>query len=124
VLNAAVAKHSADFVDRSLPSSSLLMMTVTPGEKPAISRPVGHADPLTALTDDKSEPAGRRGRVKGRPSLERAFRVIAELYPGGVPEPSREPNKNLCRRVGDKLKDDGMPGLSNDTILRAAGRRK
>jgi hypothetical protein len=30
----------------------------------------------------------------------------------------------LCRRVGDHLKKQGLSNVSNDTILRAAGRRK
>jgi hypothetical protein len=38
-----------------------------------------------------------------------------------VPDQATEPNKNLCQRVSKKLTG---PKVSDDTILRAAGRRK
>jgi hypothetical protein len=41
-----------------------------------------------------------------------------------VPTEAVEPNAKLCRRVGEKLKHAGLLGVSDDTILRAAGRRK
>jgi hypothetical protein len=47
-------------------------------------------------------------RRKGRPTFERARNVIQELYPDGVPKQSAEPNANLCRRVGEKLKKAGL----------------
>ena len=65
-----------------------------------------------------------RRQAKSWPTLERARGAIEEIYPGGVPSQSAEPNVNLCRRVGEKLKKSGLPNVSNDTILRAAGRRK
>ncbi|SRR6266508_3721973 len=61
---------------------------------------------------------------RSRPGLERAQRAIKVLYPQGVPEQAAEPNAKLCRRVGEELKKAGLPGVSDDTILRAAGRRK
>jgi hypothetical protein len=57
---------------------------------------------------------------KSSPALERALAVINELYPDGVPTQAQEPNIILCRRVSKKLEHP----ISNDTILRAAGRRK
>jgi len=63
-------------------------------------------------------------RRKSRPTFERAQNAISELYPKGVPEPAKLSNKHLCRRVGEKLEEDGLPALSDDSILRAAGRRK
>jgi hypothetical protein len=66
----------------------------------------------------------QRGRGKSQPTLERARGAIKELYPDGVPSQTAEPNKNLCRRVGEKLKQAGLTGVSDDTILRAAGRRQ
>jgi hypothetical protein len=63
-------------------------------------------------------------RAKSRPAFERAQRVIGELYPHGVPGQAAEPNAILCRRVGGKLKEAKLPHVSDDTILRAAGRRK
>jgi hypothetical protein len=63
-------------------------------------------------------------RSKSRPATERVQRIISELYPEGVPDQATEPNVNLCRRVGAKLKEAKLPDVSNDTILRTAGRRK
>jgi hypothetical protein len=59
-----------------------------------------------------------------RPQLERAKLAIAECYPQGVPPQSELSNAMLCRRIGSWLKEHGMPGVSDDTILRAAGRRR
>jgi hypothetical protein len=66
----------------------------------------------------------RRGRGKSQPALERARGIIKELYPDGVPGQATEPNAILCRRVSAKLKEAKLPDVSDDTILRAAGRRK
>lgn len=66
-----------------------------------------------------------RGQTKKRqPTRERARSVIKELYPRGIPDQATLPNSILCRRIGDKLKEKGLPNVSDDTILRAAGRRK
>jgi hypothetical protein len=61
---------------------------------------------------------------RSQPAFERARRAIEELYPEGVPGQADVPNAILCRRVGVKLKNKGLPNVSDDTILRAAGRRK
>ena len=61
---------------------------------------------------------------RSQPAFERARRAINELFPKGVPGQADVPNATLCRRVGVKLKNDGLPNVSDDTILRAAGRRK
>lgn len=71
----------------------------------------------------------RSGR-KTQPATQRAQRAIKALYPEGVPDQVTLPNKVLCRQVNEHLdKDTGKPNrpkvpISNDTILRAAGRRK
>lgn len=62
--------------------------------------------------------------ARSRPKFEGALRAIAEIYPGGLPDQAAEPNSKLCRRVGEKLKAAGLPEVSDDTILRAAGRRR
>jgi hypothetical protein len=79
--------------------------------------------PERTLADDALTVAAQ-SRSKSRTARERACGVIRELYPEGVPAQSAVPNTNLCRRVGEKLKQAGLPGVSDDTILRAAGRRR
>jgi hypothetical protein len=73
-----------------------------------------------------SEPTLKKTGTKGRsqPTRERAKAAIDELYPQGVPSQAALPNKKLCRRIGEKLKERGLPHVSDDTILRAAGRCK
>jgi hypothetical protein len=56
--------------------------------------------------------------------LESAQLAIKELYPGGIPDQATVPNATLCRKVGAKIKEAGRTVGSDDTILRAAGRRK
>jgi hypothetical protein len=69
-------------------------------------------------------PTKRVTTGRRRPALERAKYAVQEAYPEGVPDQAAEPNACLCRRIGDKLKKQGLPNVSDDTILRAAGRRK
>jgi hypothetical protein len=59
-----------------------------------------------------------------RPARERARLAIVSLYPKGIPDPATEPNKTLCQKVQRWLKENGMPKAGDDSILRAAGRRK
>jgi len=61
---------------------------------------------------------------RSQPTRKRAEDIIKELYPEGVPDPTMLPNALLCRHVGEKLKSAALPGVSDDTILRAAGRRR
>ena len=63
-------------------------------------------------------------RARSRPKFQAALRGIGEIYPNGVPDQAVEPNSKLCQRVSEKLKRAGFPGVSDDTILRAAGRRR
>jgi hypothetical protein len=59
-----------------------------------------------------------------QPKRERAMRAIAVLYPNGVPPQSSLPNKVLCNSVREHLKDHSEPSqISDDSILRAAGRK-
>jgi hypothetical protein len=68
--------------------------------------------------------SSERGEARRRrPALERARQALAEVYSQGVPTQAIEPNALLCRRVGTWLRDQGLPDVSDDTILRAAGRR-
>jgi 7-cyano-7-deazaguanine synthase in queuosine biosynthesis len=140
VLTAAVRVHSAELVRRILPPSSVLMMTVAPSGAPALASVDTHASAIKSWIDGaesesggaypanqarlRPQEASHRSRGKSNPALERARGAISELYPKGVPGQAAEPNANLFRRVGEKLKQAGLPGVSDDTILRAAGRRK
>jgi hypothetical protein len=63
-------------------------------------------------------------QTKSRPARGGAERAIQELYPEGVPDQTALPNATLYRRVGEKLKALGLPIVSDDTILRAAQRRR
>jgi hypothetical protein len=69
-------------------------------------------------------PSDASPKSRSRPALERAQRVIHELYPLGLPGQAALPNSLLCRRVGATLRELRQPGVSDDTILRAAGRRR
>jgi 7-cyano-7-deazaguanine synthase in queuosine biosynthesis len=134
VLTTAVKNHSAELVKGTVTFTSVLMMTVAPGRIRALTSGSGRADPVGKWMEEETQSASsseegthedaEAWRRKGRPTFERACNVIQELYPDGVPKQSAEPNANLCRRVGEKLKKAGLPNVSNDPILRAAGRRK
>jgi hypothetical protein len=83
------------------------------------------ADVMNVLCNAKrphERPQGSPG--KRRSKIERVQRAIEALYPNGVPDQATEPNVTLCRRVSAKLKESQLPDVSDDTILRAAGRRK
>jgi hypothetical protein len=67
----------------------------------------------------KTNMAGR-----SRPTRDRAYQAIQALYPEGVPDPMTLPNALLCRRIGQWLKERGLPGISDDTMLRVTGRRR
>jgi hypothetical protein len=62
--------------------------------------------------------------TSSRPGRERALKALKEIYPNHIPDQASEPNAILCKKVGEWLKTAGLPDVSNDTILRAAGRRK
>jgi hypothetical protein len=69
-------------------------------------------------------PSRKSAKKRSAPGLESARRAIKVLYPESVPGQSVITNKILCQRVVEQLKKDGSPEVSNDTILRAAARRK
>jgi len=66
----------------------------------------------------------RQKKVRTRPLRERAEAAIRELYPTGVPNQTTEPNVTLCRKVAEAMSRSGRVQISDDTILRAAGRRR
>jgi hypothetical protein len=63
-------------------------------------------------------------RRKSRPAFDRARRVIEELYPERIPDQATITNKRLCKEVNENLKEMGQQSVSQDTVERAAGRRK
>ena len=140
VMRTAVESNGAELVHGRIPRSSLLLMTLSRGPVPTLSKISGRLDPLLSLTDTEADAppaaaeametlvgprsAAHRASRKSSPSLERALRAIFEIFPKGVPDQATVPNAILLRRVGENLRKAGLPSTSNDTILRAAGRRK
>jgi hypothetical protein len=77
------------------------------------------------ITEPALQPdSAKRRRNRVRPDRARARKAINEIYSSGVPEQSTVPNKILCHKVRQWLNDKGLLEVSNETILRAAGRRK
>ena len=78
------------------------------------------------LNKGTSQLQGRpqRPRERQKPARERAQVELKVLYPNGLPDQATVPNKTLCQQVSEKLKHLKLPGVSDDTILRAARRRK
>lgn len=80
--------------------------------------PSESGDPIQPRESD----IGAKNRT--RPKFESARRAIQALYPNGVPPQVQVPNKPLCGRVAEWLESSGFPDVSDETILRAALRRK
>jgi hypothetical protein len=83
-------------------------------------------DDVTKVLCSAGQAAKRTGTRKiTSPALERAREAIDELFPQEkLPKQAVLPNRNLCLRVHQRIADKGLPNVSDDTILRAAGRRK
>jgi hypothetical protein len=75
----------------------------------------------TLVQADESQPESHH---KAAPALERARRAIKELYLDDVPDQSNISNKRLCAEVLAWLEANKQEKVGDDTILRAAGRRK
>lgn len=121
VIEAAIAERSSAMVRGALPASSILMMAVVPGG-------VGRSTPTEirqALAEDlpNGSPARRERRSRATPVRSRAMAALADIYPEGVPGQNDVSNGALCGEVADWLKKKAKPQVSNDTVLRAAGRR-
>jgi hypothetical protein len=63
------------------------------------------------------------GRSQTGPKRKTALQALAALFPQRIPNAASIPNKLLVRRVAQWIKDNGLPAVGDDTILRAAGRR-
>ena len=78
---------------------------------------------VTALGEE-NQPERQRRQPRGNSVRDSAQRAIDALYPSGVPDQATISNARLCRAAGEWLKQNGYANVSDDTILRAAGRRK
>src|SRR5262249_41438556 len=75
------------------------------------------------ITEQAAKRTGTR-RITS-PALERAREAINELFPQEeLPNQAVLPNRNLCLRFHKKIAEKRLPNVSDDTVLRAAGRRK
>jgi hypothetical protein len=82
----------------------------------------GNGPPTRTPAAPPTQPRERTPR--GNPRRHSAQRAIDALHPSGVPDQAIIPNARLCRDAGEWLKQNGYANVSDDTILRAAGRRK
>jgi hypothetical protein len=65
-----------------------------------------------------------RRRRKSAPVRERALLAINALWPDGVPSEIILLNCTLCNEINAWLKKRSLPEVKDDTILRAAKRRR
>jgi hypothetical protein len=100
-----------------IPTSCLADLAIERGDRPKGLR---H---LCSETKSKTPMLLRKQAQRQQPARERAKLAIASLYPKGVPDQITKPNTILCRELARWLKVNRLPDLSNNTILRAAGRK-
>jgi hypothetical protein len=87
------------------------------------------AEPVMRRLKPATRQSKRVVRFRAQDKRKRAEEAVQPLWPDGVPDATTLPNKSLCALVIAWLRDDcnkrGIPWLaiSNDTILRAAGRK-
>jgi hypothetical protein len=98
----------------------LVKFAIKRGERPKFI-----SNLIVDTTSDKASPAKQRRKSYKR---QRAAAAVRALWPTGVPDQSTLPNGPLCKQVVDWLEKDSkqkniqtLP-ISDDTILRAAGR--
>jgi hypothetical protein len=77
---------------------------------------------LSAAASTEEAPSTKK---RARPQRQRAKEAIDALWPKGVPPQSKLRNTPLLKCVHDHLKKNDSPeSISDDTILRAAGRKQ
>jgi hypothetical protein len=74
-----------------------------------------------ASTSGPGQKPSRKRPVRKQYLRDAAKEAIAAVYPGGVP--ANEPPNLICEKVAKRMKESGFKSVSNDTILRAAGRK-
>jgi len=120
VLEQSIAVHSGDLVRRALPETSILMMAIgPPPERPAYRS----VEVLKRAGGNSGSTVARRSRGRTKPSRARAEVALMNLFPSGVPSQTDLTNGMLCTAVADWLRINRKPVVSDDTVLRAAGRR-
>jgi hypothetical protein len=77
-----------------------------------------------SVTITRTESKSRLAVERVQPARERAKKAVDAIYGSNIPDQANEPNTMLCKNVGAKLKELNLPDVSDETILRAAGRRK
>ena len=123
-LELELAASLSDEPKPPLPNPDVTNISEYKSRDDAITTRVYNTEAENAANGCRDEGTSRPNRRKSRPAFERARRKIEELYPDRVPDQATESNASLCRRVSAKLKEEKLPDVSDDTILRAAGRRK
>ena len=81
--------------------------------------PLRQAARFRQRSEPTPKPAKKRRRHKASPQRDAVARVLAKLFTDGVPSQDLLSNDKLVWMVRQEL-----PGVSRDTVLRAAGRRK
>jgi 7-cyano-7-deazaguanine synthase in queuosine biosynthesis len=119
VVERAIADHSGDLVRGSLSPSSIIMMSISPS--PA-NLPNGAAF-APQVHGQLKRPVSPKKHSRTKPVRSRADEAIHVLYPAGVPSQTELSNGMLCGAVTAWFKKTGKREVSDDTILRAAGRR-
>lgn len=79
---------------------------------------------VQATEADPDRPNPEKPDGRSTPAMTGAAKAVADLYPNGVPTQTELPNARLTRAVSEWLKLKTLPSVSDDTIFRAAGRRR
>jgi len=105
VLKAAIENHSAELLKRSLPPSSVLLMTVVPGATPSISSGRRLTDPFEPLVEDETERAAGNGARMAPATAGHETKAIKALasHLNANTNLTRAAAAEWCRKSGYKL---------------------
>jgi len=70
---------------------------------------------------DSEPPSPTTPPSRSQPKREKARRILSELHPNGIPDKLELPDPDLLQQTKSRPE---LKGVSDDTILRAAGRRE
>lgn len=119
VVEVAIAERSGDLVRGTLSPSSIVMMSIAPRLDGPSQIPMAS---LRRNGDGGSAEVSQR-QTRTKPRRAGAQAALESLYPEGVPPQSELSNGLLCGEVAKWFHTRGKREVSDDTILRAAGRR-